>query len=36
LRVRKVAAGGDWIEFAVVDTGIGMTDEQLAKLFQEL
>ena len=24
----------DWIEFAVADTGIGMTAEQLAKLFQ--
>ena len=35
LRVRKVADGCDWIELAVVDTGIGMTSEQLAKLFQE-
>jgi signal transduction histidine kinase/CheY-like chemotaxis protein/uncharacterized protein YigA (DUF484 family) len=36
LRVRKVVADGrDWIELAVMDTGIGMTDEQLAKLFQE-
>jgi signal transduction histidine kinase len=35
LRVRKVADGRDWIELAVADTGIGMTPEQLAKLFQE-
>ena len=35
LRVRKVADGRDWLEFAVRDTGIGMTAEQLAKLFQE-
>ena len=35
LRVRKVADGRDWVEFAVRDTGIGMTAEQLAKLFQE-
>ena len=35
LRVRKVADGRDWIEFAVADTGIGMTAEQQAKLFQE-
>jgi signal transduction histidine kinase len=35
LRVRKVADGCDWVEFAVSDTGIGMTAEQLAKLFQE-
>jgi signal transduction histidine kinase len=27
--------GGGWVELAVVDTGIGMTAEQLAKLFQE-
>ena len=26
--------GADWIEFAVTDTGIGMTPEQKAKLFQ--
>src|SRR5262249_40384188 len=32
LRVRKVADGPDWIELAVVDTGIGMTAEQQAKL----
>ena len=35
LRVRKVADGPDWIELAVVDTGIGMTAEQQAKLFQD-
>ena len=35
LRVRKVADGRDWMEFAVSDTGIGMTAEQLAKLFEE-
>jgi len=35
LRVRKVRDGRNWIEFAVADTGIGMTAEQLAKLFEE-
>jgi signal transduction histidine kinase len=35
LRVRKVADGRDWVELAVVDTGIGMTAEQQAKLFQD-
>jgi GAF domain-containing protein/DNA-binding response OmpR family regulator len=35
LRVRKVADGRGWIEFAVADTGIGMTAEQQAKLFEE-
>ncbi len=35
LRVRKVANGRDWIELAVSDTGIGMTPEQQAKLFEE-
>jgi adenylate cyclase len=35
LRVRKVANGGNWVEFAVADTGIGMTPEQQAKLFAE-
>jgi signal transduction histidine kinase len=35
LRVRKVADGRDWIELAVSDTGIGMTPEQQAKLFEE-
>jgi signal transduction histidine kinase/DNA-binding response OmpR family regulator/HAMP domain-containing protein len=35
LRVRKVVDGRNWIEFAVSDTGIGMTPEQQAKLFEE-
>jgi signal transduction histidine kinase len=35
LRVRKVADGRNWIELAVSDTGIGMTEEQQAKLFQD-
>jgi adenylate cyclase len=35
LRVRKVADGRDWVELAVADTGIGLTGEQQAKLFQE-
>jgi signal transduction histidine kinase/DNA-binding response OmpR family regulator len=35
LRVRKVADGRNWVEFAVADTGIGMTAEQQAKLFEE-
>src|SRR5262249_36565594 len=35
LRVRKVADGRDWIELAVADTGIGLTAEQQAKLFQD-
>jgi signal transduction histidine kinase len=35
LRVRKVADGRDWVELAVADTGIGMTVEQQAKLFQD-
>jgi signal transduction histidine kinase len=30
-----VANGRDWIELAVSDTGIGMTPEQQAKLFEE-
>jgi signal transduction histidine kinase len=33
--VRKVVGGRNWIEFAVADTGIGMTAEQQAKLFEE-
>ena len=28
-------AGRDWITIAVADTGIGMTEEQMGKLFQE-
>jgi signal transduction histidine kinase len=35
MRVRRVANGRDWIELAVSDTGIGMTPEQQAKLFEE-
>jgi signal transduction histidine kinase/DNA-binding response OmpR family regulator len=32
--VRDTAAGGDWITFSVRDTGIGMSPEQMGKLFQ--
>jgi signal transduction histidine kinase len=35
MRVRKVADGRKWVELAVADTGIGMTAEQQAKLFQD-
>jgi two-component system NtrC family sensor kinase len=35
LRVRKVADGRAWVELAVADTGVGLTAEQQAKLFQE-
>src|SRR3989475_1464767 len=35
LRVRKVADGREWVELAVADTGIGLTAEQQAKLFQD-
>src|SRR5262249_14134164 len=35
LRVRMVVDGRNWIEIAVADTGIGMTPEQQAKLFEE-
>jgi adenylate cyclase len=35
LRARRVTDGRDTIELAVADTGIGMTPEQLGKLFQE-
>jgi adenylate cyclase len=35
LRVRKMADGRDWVELAVADTGIGLTAEQQAKLFQD-
>jgi signal transduction histidine kinase len=35
LAARRIANGGNWIELAVCDTGIGMTPEQQAKLFAE-
>jgi len=35
LRARKVGIGRDTVELTVVDTGVGMTPEQLGKLFQE-
>jgi signal transduction histidine kinase/CheY-like chemotaxis protein len=35
LRVKRVVDGRHWIELAVADTGIGMTPEQQAKLFEE-
>lgn len=35
LRVRRLGEGQDWIEFVISDTGIGMTGEQLRKLFKE-
>jgi signal transduction histidine kinase len=35
LHVRKVVDGHNWIEFAAADSGIGMTAEQQAKLFQD-
>jgi signal transduction histidine kinase len=35
LRMRKMTDGRDWIEFTVSDNGIGMTAEQVAKLFQD-
>jgi PAS domain S-box-containing protein len=31
---RETCDDGDWIEVAVADTGIGMTDEQISRLFQ--
>ena len=34
LKARRVVDGGDWIELAVADSGIGMTAEQQAKLFE--
>jgi len=35
LAARKVSNGNNFVEFAVFDTGIGMTPEQQAKLFEE-
>jgi signal transduction histidine kinase len=35
LRARRIVDGRDTIELAVADTGIGMTPEQLGRLFQE-
>src|SRR5262249_28513555 len=35
LAARKVNNGSHFVEFAVSDTGIGMTPEQQAKLFEE-
>jgi two-component system, NtrC family, sensor kinase len=35
LKAKRVADGRDWIEVSVSDTGIGMTAEQQAKLFEE-
>ena len=35
VRGRRVVDGRDWIEVAVADSGIGMTPEQQAKLFEE-
>jgi signal transduction histidine kinase/CheY-like chemotaxis protein len=35
LRARRVANGGRCVELAIADTGIGMTPEQQAKLFEE-
>src|SRR5437763_10334545 len=35
VRARRVGTGRDTIELAVTDTGIGMTLEQLSRLFQE-
>jgi signal transduction histidine kinase len=35
LRATRVRNGRDWIELSVADTGIGMTPEQQAKLFEE-
>jgi signal transduction histidine kinase len=35
LHVRSVIQGDEWIEFAVSDTGIGLTAEQQSKLFED-
>ena len=31
---REIADGQDWINYAVADTGIGMTEEQMGRLFE--
>src|SRR4029434_11245712 len=35
LKAKRVADGRDWIELAVAGSGIGMTPEQQAKIFEE-
>ena len=35
LRGRRVSNGGHWIELSISDSGIGLTPEQQAKLFEE-
>jgi signal transduction histidine kinase len=35
LRARRIERCGDWIEFAVADSGIGMSPEQQGRLFTE-
>ena len=32
--IRQAADGVNWLTFSVTDTGIGMTPEQMARLFQ--
>ena len=35
LRASRISNGRDWFELSIPDTGIGMTSEQQAKLFEE-
>jgi adenylate cyclase len=35
LKARRLVDGRDWVELAVADSGIGMSPEQQAKLFEE-
>jgi adenylate cyclase len=35
LQARRITSGDRWVELSVRDTGIGMTKEQQAKLFEE-
>jgi len=35
LAARKLSSGSNFVEFAISDTGIGLTAEQQAKLFQD-